>query len=93
MMLEHIKGDWIWSVLVFYIYSALVQTMPPPLPGSRWYAWLFNFLQVLGANIKEVLGNKATAVVTTTKVEDSEGVKTITEKVQEVKVDTTKGIK
>jgi hypothetical protein len=34
----------------WWIFSSLVQTMPPPEPMERWYGWFYNFLQRAGAN-------------------------------------------
>jgi len=55
MLLEH--SPWLEALrpaLGLWVFSALVQTMPPPLPMERWYSWLYNFAQILGANIKNV---------------------------------------
>jgi hypothetical protein len=39
---------------LFMIFSAVVSTLPSPLPGSRWYAWLYNLLHFGAANIAKV---------------------------------------
>ncbi len=79
----HLRGDWVVSVLVFYVYSAAVQTMPKPRPDERWYNWAYSFLQVLGANLKDVFG-KETALITTTKITGDSGETKIIEKIEEV---------
>ncbi len=81
----HSDGDWIYSILIFYIYSAFVQTMPVPLPGQRWYTWFYSFMQVLGANIQNVFHSKDAALVTTTSIRKN-GKETVVQKVEEVKV-------
>jgi hypothetical protein len=45
---------WIIAVLGWG-FSAAVSTMPAPTTSSSpYYIWLHNFLQVVGANIKQV---------------------------------------
>jgi len=34
----------------WWLFSTAVSTMPAPLPESRWYRWLYNFLQRGAAN-------------------------------------------
>jgi hypothetical protein len=48
------------SGLAWWIFSALVQTMPPPekLMGNIWYTWLYTFAQALGANLNLLQRNK-----------------------------------
>ena len=84
-MQQHFRGDWIEVIIVYYIYSAAVQTMPKPLPMQRWYTWLYSFLQVLGANLKEVFGTKESAYITTTTIKDEAGDTKTIKKVEEVK--------
>jgi hypothetical protein len=45
------------SAAAYWIFSALIQTMPTPQEGERWYGWLYNFSQALGANLK-LIGQK-----------------------------------
>lgn len=34
----------------WWIFSSAIATMPQPQPMERWYSWLFQFLQRVGAN-------------------------------------------
>ena len=47
----HIFTDYPWlSAALLYVFSTAIHTMPTPLPTERWYGWLYNTLQALGAN-------------------------------------------
>ena len=66
-----------------WIYSALVTTMPQPLPNERWYGWIFNFLQAIAANLDKIGKNYAGKVSSTT---NSDGYRrTSTEEVVQTK--------
>lgn len=51
----------IWEALrsagAWWIFSALIQTMPPPQTMERWYGWLYNFAQAVGANLSLIHKN------------------------------------
>ncbi len=87
--MNHLHGDWILSVVVFYVYSALVQTMPKPRPEERWYGWFYGFMQVLGANIKEAMQFKDGGVLTTRTTTQVSGFgdSKVIEKVEQVKTE------
>jgi hypothetical protein len=42
------------GAVALWSFSALIHTMPAPEPTERWYAWLYNFAQSVGANLSKV---------------------------------------
>lgn len=83
-MMVHVPGDWLVSVAAFYAYSAAVQTMPRPRPDERWYGWIYGFLQIIGANIKDALNHRDSVVTTTSVKVIKQDDATIVNKVEEV---------
>jgi len=43
-------AEWASGPVAWWIFSTAIATMPTPDPMDRWYGWLYNFLQRLGAN-------------------------------------------
>ena len=59
-MFEFITQHQSWAaVLIYWIFSAAVSSMPePPVNGSSGYLWLFRFCHTTAGNITTVFGNK-----------------------------------
>jgi hypothetical protein len=58
--LTNFVKEYPWAPLaVYWGFSAIVDTMPVPLPSERWYGWLYNFMHTIAANLSRV-GQKQT---------------------------------
>jgi hypothetical protein len=53
-MHTHVSYDWLLSAAALYIYSAAIQSLPAPEESQKWYAALYRFLHLLGANFKQL---------------------------------------
>lgn len=42
-------------MIVWFLFSCAVSTMPTPKPDERWYAWGFNFAHAVTANVGRIL--------------------------------------
>jgi hypothetical protein len=48
------------TAVVCWLVNAAISTMPPLAPDDpRWWVWLHNFLQVVGANLDKLKTRKA----------------------------------
>lgn len=64
-LLQHPKL--ILEVLAAYwLFSAVVTSMPPPPSGSFWYSWLYGSLHVFAGSIKMFADSKIQALESTT---------------------------
>ena len=42
------------SAAALWLFSAATHAMPDPKPEDRYYAWLYNFLHVVAANLDRI---------------------------------------
>ncbi len=59
-MFEFVTQHQFWTAVVLYwIFSAAVSSMPDPAPnGSPAYVWLYRFLHTLAGNLVTAFGNR-----------------------------------
>jgi hypothetical protein len=59
-MFEFVNQHQFWAaVVVYWIFSAAVSSMPdPPAGGESGYQWLFRFLHTLAGNLTTAFGSK-----------------------------------
>ena len=67
-MFEIVSEHQFWTVVVIYwMFSAAVSSMPQPAPnGSPAYLWFFRFLHSIAGNITTAFGGKIPGVKTIT---------------------------
>jgi len=45
---------WVLGGGAAWVFSAAVRSLPEPLPGERFYLFVFRFCHILGANFDKV---------------------------------------